>query len=331
MKPLFTLLISLLLLVTHTNCKKKKKDSPASPVTSTGTGSGSGVDTSGNKKFSSSREISFAAWLITDIESIISYPFENQLFKGYFWPQSPSAGTVTVIMDTASKYLVVSFNNTKGKDGKIRNGSIFAQYGQDALAPHSRLSHEYKFSASITLSNYSVDGYLIQLNNVAPYSVLKNKLATSAYNPATTKITWDFSGLFMITHPLDPTYNINCTAIITKTLFNNTDPLVMTSSSSNINWDKAHVQYGGEINGTFMNNTFVYTIDPKNQISKYFICSPKTSDSLSTALHPFTHGTANFVSEGDGYVKLIDYGPDIDCDNFGRITYKGVPYGVSFY
>jgi hypothetical protein len=322
MKKIFALVFSLLLFTTLTNCKKEKPQSPGTPPTSPGTSSG--IDTSGNKKFNTSRDVSFATWLATDIESIISYPLENDLTKGHFLPQSGSSNTVQIIVDSLAGFMAISFNNVKCKDGKLRKGTIIATF----LSP-KRFSHDSGFKVDIHLVGYSVDGYDIMNDYSKGNLILKNTLTSSNFNPITTKLTWELTGGISVDYPQR---HVSWNGPLVKTLQNATDQTVMPSSTSNINWDKAKVQYTGTVTGsTYDYKPFTYTIDNLVPIIKDYQCTPILTDNLITQFHPFIDGKVIFLSDNDSLAKTIVYGPQSTCDNYGNIFYKGTYYGVSFY
>jgi hypothetical protein len=282
-----------------------------------------------NAEVTSSKDISFATLIISDIEMMMGLVGENNFF-GFYSNTSTSAGTCTVIRDTQAKYLIVAFNDAKCKDGRTRNGSIFLQYGQNGLGADYYRS--YGFSGNISLSNYFVDGWLVEVNSPTVPVTIGNLVSSPNFDPAVTNLSWKFQGNLKLTHPTDPGRNIVWNGTLVKTLTNTSDPLVFSPTKTvSINWSKAKVNYTGTVTGTTNQSvSYNYLISTNDPLVREFSCSHVPAGTTGvTDFHPIIKGSSTFTTS-NYHPRTINYGPQGACDNSGTVSFKGETYNVDF-
>jgi hypothetical protein len=287
-----------------------------------------------NNELQSSKDITFSTLLISDIDIIMSFPAENDFYEGFHLPipdaNSGSSGTVTSIRDISSKYVFVSFSQTKCLDGRNRSGSISMEYDKNGL--NAVNYHDFGFSSSINLYNYLVDGWKIELFDAAVPATIGNLVGSANYDPAHTNLSWKIQGKFKLTHPTDPGRNIIWDGTLVKTLINTGDTSVFSPSKTQpINWDIAKVQYTGTVTGTTGQTvSFNYLVDGNKPLTRDFNCAfvPPGSTGV-TEFHPFVNGAATFTT-ANYHPRTIDYGPQNACDNSGTVSFKGETYNVNF-
>jgi len=310
---------------------------------------------------------SFANYVASDIEMACSFMGENAynttFYSEYPGSSSGNTGTVSIIRDTTNividgkphDQLVMAWNSTRCIDGNFRDGSIFMYVPQ---IPNQRYSRDFKFQGRINLSNYKVNGWLIELYDPGAPVYLYNTLASSNYSTTTTKLTWRFAGKLKFTHPTDPQKNMIWDGQLFKTLENTSNPAVFApSKQAAITWSNAVISYSAKVTGTVPkvddegkviepNVGFDLTVDGVRPLVRDFKCSPDkvsgvtfaptgTVVQLGDEHHPFKTGVASFTV-GTAYPRQIYYGNegepqlDIQCDNTGEVLIKGTSYKVNF-
>jgi hypothetical protein len=297
-----------------------------------------------DQELQSTRDITFAAEVISDVDMICSFIGEEDMDPSFYVQQPVSgSGTVTAIRNTLEDKVILGFNRTRCMDGKIRDGSVNMEYRN--ANPNAGYYPEYGFEGRVTLLEYKVNGWLIKTTNGEP-CVVKNLLSSPAYNPAQTKLSWSISGSFDFTHPADPSRNMTWKGTIIKTLANTADPDVFAPDrASPIKWSRAVVNYQGMVTGfTSGNVPYQFEMSAKYPLTRDFTCYPeKVGGVISTdpvvrtwniERHPFVSGVASFTT-GALYPRQIYYGnEDSDlswqCDNSGVVLIKGILYKVDF-
>jgi hypothetical protein len=328
--PLF---ISMLLL---TSCVDKKANVAPEPDT----------------EIASARDVSHALFCLTDIDMICSYIGEDQFYTN---PYTAVNGTITPNRNLIGQYLIYSWYKTACVDGKFREGTVFLKYALDPVhfpqqTPNSLYMREKGFAGRLSLTDYYVDGWKIEIVNDA---YIYNALASSDYDPAVTKLTWYIGGKFKFIKESHPDSSMTIDFRINKTLVNSTSKEVFnatkTNKNTNIQWSNGIVAYDGEMNGTtFSGEPFTMTISKQTPLVRDWSCSPDRYLGVAATatpgvfaptaeqFHPFVKGVATFVP-GNKYPRQIFYGnegdPDLQpqCDNTGMILIKGNSYKVTFY
>ncbi len=314
----------------------------------------------------SSIDAAWATFVVSDIEMQCGFSGEDNQAGGFYaevpgtcctGTNTANQGSTTPTRDLSVKMITMSFNSTFCLDGKLRHGSVLAKYGMNPTvftnplqAPGSIYAHDYSFGALVTLSDYRVDGWLIETQNGEP-ALLRNTLSSPAYDPSKVQLTWTFSGKFIFIHPSDPSKNITWEGTLRKTLVNSTDKRVFKATlnhtnDSLINWKKGIVSYEVNAKGfTSGNIPFTIEVNSANPLIRDFSCSPdKIADVTNTGtvifqriseFHPFISGIMAFTT-GSKYPRQVYFGneglADLpgQCDNSGEILIKGNTYRVDF-
>jgi hypothetical protein len=270
-----------------------------------------------NSDLQSSKDINFAATTLTDIEMICAFIGEGYPMPFFYEPATGSA-SVSVSRDTIINYMLISYNNTLCKDGKVRDGIIALNYAVNG--PQAKYYRQYGYSGKLQLINYKVDGWKVILANT---STISNKLGSSNFNPATTNLSWDLAGEFILVRQND---TIRWNGTITKLLTNTSDPTVFLGLNKPINWNLAKVQYFGTASGTCKNLAYTFQLDANKPPLRDFVCSvPGTQQ--GSQIRPFTAGEALFTIS-NYHPRKINYGPPQVCDNKGTVSFKGEVYNI---
>jgi len=315
-------------------------------------------------------DATWANHVVTDMDMICSYLGENVYLQGtpFYFPvpgtENPAtaSGTITAIRDSSSKDLIMSFNQTKCLDGRVRDGSIFISYKKDPISnpsanENSRYYRDFGFVGRVRLSDYKVDGWLIKLFNPNAPAYIYNKISTDKYDPKTTDITWLIAGKFLLVHPTDTTKNIVWNGQLMKKLSNTEDPKVFApSKAAAITWTNAVLHYYGSVEGnTSRTVPYKMEINEATPLVRDWQCSPdKVMGVVSTPTtggnfvltqrveeyHPFIRGIASFTtgynSNDEKYPRQIFYGNEgsqdlqWQCDNVGEVQIKGISYAVNW-
>jgi hypothetical protein len=286
----------------------------------------------------SSKDISFATSLISDIEMMGSFMGEEILNTTFynFIPGTEGTlgfgtGTYSCVRDDGANFATMAFNKTKCLDGKTRNGSVFMLYDQAAIKTGAGHARDFQFAGDISFGNFVVDGYKIELYDPNAPMKLINTVTSSGYNPATTNLTWKIIAKIKLTHD-DPSKNMVWDGVLTKTLTNTGDPTVFAQDkASAINWNKAKIAYSGMVTGMTAGSVpFSCSIDNSNPIKREFTCAfVPTGTSGVTEFHPLIGGVASFTTS-NFHPRIINYGPTATCDNSGTVTFKDETYNVDF-
>lgn len=326
----FFLILGTLLLLSY--CKKENKrlenPNPAPPATDPYTYS---------SDLQSSKDISAATYHLLDIDMMAA--FVGQRTFNHFYtnvPSAPSTNSSTAIVDTMSQMFSISFNNTPGRDGKQRTGSVFFYYGynfnfnRDAKPQGYRYCN-YGFSAAIYLFNYSVDDWLIELADSATPAHIICRVSSPTFDPATINLSWEISGKFRISNLHASGRDMIWDGKITKTLTNTSEAAVFNPNKMQaIDWPSAQVSYSGQVTGTYNSLPFTYTTNNTNSLHRDFTCSVLyASKPEITQFHPITNGVA-VLSLSNYHPRTIDHGPLPACDNSGVISFHGETYKVDF-
>jgi len=211
----------------------------------------------------------------------------------------------SVVVDTATKKVTVTFNNTVCADGRVRSGVLIFDYSQS-----SNGATKYRmpgFKCSVTSSNYKVDGNLITITN----KTIQNTTANN-FNPQTTNLTWVINSNISITKTDGSVLTWICTR--NKTLLNTSDTSVYKGNNKPIVWTLARVGITGSANGvTAQGNNYSAVIT--SQLVRDFTCSP---NSAQIHRHPFIQGVLEFTPEGK-LTRRINYGAGT-CDQEATVS-----------
>lgn len=292
-------------------------------------------------------DASWATFALTDIEQISAFIGENQPLNHFYkdipgsYNSANSTGSITATRDTngASKNINVAFNKSWCYDGHFREGTLFWFYNYDAdydkfvgnnKNSNARYSHDYGHVARISLIDYKVDGWQIDIDNTKHgliRAVVAN-LMPANYVAANTPIRWRFVGDFTFTHPTDPSKNMSVSVDLVKKLVNSTDKKIYDQSTrgATINWSNfftgtstqptpsvattaAYVAYTGTVSGNTQNGAkFRMVIDSLHPLIRDFLCYADKIGGVTVTtttagivpryqeFHPFIQGISSFTT-----------------------------------
>ena len=254
----------------------------------------------------SSIDVSYATFIATDIDMISAFIGEDASIAPKFYAASPTSnGTVTVIRNTSSNRVSITFNKTTCMDGRLRDGAIFMfflekgdllpnatpPYGNDDYSwPYMQkkpasgnelYTRDYNFTGRITLEEYKVDGWLVDNKDFENPNDATNNVNIFLYNlrttpdvPVTSNLKWEFKASLKMTKD---TETMAWKGTLTRTLDNSLDPKVFnaTTAQSAINWSLSTVSYVGSAFGLTPGNApFTYKIYENAPVRRNFSCSP---------------------------------------------------------
>lgn len=295
---------------------------------------------------SSSAEAMLSTFMISDIEMIAAYIGQGDFYPEFCSP-SPSADPngFNSFQQFNPEYRVAIFNNIECRDKHKRQGSVYLKY--DNSEPNTNYYHNYRFHGQINLSDYRLDGWLINTKDGLPIH-LYNELTSPVFNPEVTNLSWTIEGEFEMTHPTDPSKNMTWSGKLTKVLTNTSDPLVYKANRPfPVDWTKAQVAYYGSASGhTSDNQSFELNINSYFPLMRDFSCYPDEIGGIESLQpvktwknesHPFIGGVVDFKT-GNKYPRVIYCGNENSgnkgskpCDNKGLVLIKGNTYPVDFY
>lgn len=315
------------------------------------------VEPVADKELQSSIDASFANYIVTDIDMICSFVAENNLYPKFYLP-APGSPTFVVNRDADVKQITISFNKTKCVDGRLRDGTIFLRYAADPLfnpnpPPNTDYYRDFGFIGRVTLSNYKVDGWLVENSPGSTYFLIKNK-RLDANRPIVNNISWTIEGNLQFTDSSSVVPKITWKGMLTKTLANMSDTSVFknepkTVLSTAVKWPNAKVAYTGSFSGvTSYSVPYSYKIYDATPIGRDFKCFPdKVAGVVLTPtltpyyeeFHPFVSGIASFTTANlypreiyfDNAENKYSSGTlnlPAQCDNKGVVQIKGIYYPI---
>lgn len=323
-----------IILVVFFACNKdeNKPSSPSSPS------SPSGLTPAPDSIADPIKDIEFVLLSISDIEymtGMVGCGKLNQfLYSAQIDSTSPPTSTTSLIRDTLLQYIFCSFNNTRGIDGFLRNGSININY-QNTITPSAIYYTIPDFRAKITFASYKVNGWLIELFNVTNPIELVN-ITPSNFNPISTNLKWTFKGKVKFTHPSDANRDIVCDFSLNKELLNTNDNTVyFHNTDKTITWSISKCKSTGILSGSLGTNTFTYSINNTQPLRRDFTCAiEQPSYTPSKQFHPFIEGACDFTI-GNKTTQHINHNNHINsqpaaCDNDGSVKINNTTYSISF-
>lgn len=324
-----------------TNCTKDKTNPAPTPDTD----------------LTTSTEVVTAQMILSDIHEIAGQVCEtNPFLLGYHdgTPLSTKSGTTIVnsnnaviFADLVNEFFTVTFNNTVGKDGHIRNGVLKFDYSPTSVAAvdHYR---QAQFKCNVTATGYSVDDYTVVINSMSINNTNPVGFPSVApHLPANENLTWDQTSNVSImklsgTTTLTTTFNGKITKTLKNT--NNTSIPMPTGMitytvfpapyTTALYLNKQWCEYTGNGTGVLSNGT-VYTYDITSPLTRNFVSSPEPFMSnggyiMSPERHPFLTGTAVMHPTGR-HERYIDFGTSGDLVDYNaKITIEGISYNTDF-
>ena len=296
----------ILALAAFTSCKKVVKDPPVP-----------------DKETKTAVDIAYATHLVSDVEMICSVMGEddtegrNKFYDPDDCNTTAVTGTVTVVRNLETRRISFNFNQTKCRDGRLRDGTVYlfykyrlpSQVSGDSVKPgaqppidqfdyiypdlpypytgNENYIRDYNFGGRITLEEYKVDGWHIDnkdMENPNPatndvFAYITN-LRPNNNTPVAGDLKWNFKGSFTMKKNLD---SMAWKGSWTKTLDNTEDPNVFKANAQTpITWSLATISYYGEAKGRTPGNVpFNITYHEKSPIVRTFTCAPEVVGSIS--------------------------------------------------
>jgi hypothetical protein len=326
--PVF--IICLFSFLVFTGCKKKESDPPESTTTTTG----SAPDPyTYNPETESSKDISFATFIVADLDMIVAYPGED-IVTGLPY-ESVSNGTVTVVRNIINNNIFVSFNNAKCRDGRTRSGTVGFSYNYDpVLNPTSNSSthfRDFSFAGYFLFFNYVVDGWKVETFDPDKPMYVYNDIPWPAIDPTVTDFDWNIKGKLKLTNTKNE--QVIWDGNLRKKLDNAKDTLVYSlTRKKSINWNLSKLSYTGIVTGSIGASSYTYNVNYPKSLTRDFTCQFSGTSTVTPApthFFPFISGVAGFTIS-NLHPRSVDYGPTGDCDNKGKVTLKNETYDVDF-
>ncbi len=327
-----------------TNCTKNKTNEPPSPDNGT----------------ESTQEMVRLEMILSDIIELagqghdatgISPYLSSTLTAVKVGTTMVTSNPAAVNVQTAFKFYTVTFANTPGNDGHVRNGSLMFDYNATtSTVTPSTIKHSTPgFMATVTSTAYTVDDYSVTINSMT----IKNTThlafpAVSSYSPSNTNLTWNIVADISVAGP-GGTKTLK--ANWDKTLLNTGNqavPMPLTGSQTftifagpsyaTVLWKYAHVSYNGTGTGTTNDGPVSYSI---TTLTRNFNSSPEGYKYITYVApnpnaptmvdaperHPFLSGMMTF-KEGSNATRVVDFGTGNVVDYNAKVTIQGVTYDV---
>lgn len=313
----------------------KDENKPATPSSPS---SPSGLTPAPDSIANPIKDIEFALLSVSDIEymtGMVGCGKLNQfLYSSQIDSTSPPTATTSLIRDTLSQYIFCSFNDTRGVDGFLRNGSILINY-QNTTTPSAIYYTIPDFRAKITFASYKVNGWLIELYNASNPIELVN-ITPSNFNPFSSNLKWTFKGKVKFTHPSDANRDMVCDFSLNKELLNTNDNTAyFHNTDKTITWSKSKCKTTGILSGNLGTNTFTYSVNNTQPLQRDFTCTiEQPSYTASKQFHPFIEGACDFTLANKA-VQHINHNNSVNsqpaaCDNDGSVKINTTTYSISF-
>ena len=247
---------------------------------------------------------------------------------------------------TPTYYREVTFNNTIGKDGRVRNGTLRFDY-----SPSTQITVEYNrhpgFVCDVIATGYSVDDYSVTVNSMRITNTTTLGFPnTPSVTPALYKLTWTSSSNISITRAVgSATETCSWVGTIDKTLLNTNNSAVPMATASpqtftiypgpgygSLDWSKSYCSYSGNGGGTLADGTsytLTYTDCTRNNNSspQKFYSAVGTNMLVTPERHPFISGLMQF-KPGSKPTRDIDFGVGEVVDYNAKVTIEGITYDV---
>ncbi len=321
-----------------TNCTKNKTNDPPSPDNET----------------ASTQEITKTQMIVSDIFEIAGQAGDGASgllpFLSYA-PLSVMQGTTTVnstnavlFVDLVTMYYTVTFNNTVGKDGHVRNGVLKFDFSGSPVSANVQYFRHPAYSGTVTAIGYTVDDYSITINNMLIKNTTPVGFPTVApfFPSAGYKLTWNQSGTVTMLRAAG-TETLTWTGSIDKTLLNTNNtavPMPLIGSQTftiypgpaygSLNWAKAYTSYSGAGTITLPNIgacNFTMTNLTRNNNSSPQAFYAGTGMLVTPERHPYISGLMSF-KPGSKPTRDVDFGTADVVDYNAKVTISGITYDV---
>lgn len=315
-------------------------------------------DTNPDNEVATSQDAITVQMILSDLHEICGQICEANAFllpEHDGTPLAINQGTNVItstnaVVTPGVKSFNLTFNNTVGQDGHVRNGSLDFSYA--ATSPTLVGVDHYRQAGiilDITSTGYSIDNYTVVINNMRIENITPLGFpSVSPYFPSNQNIIWKHTSNVSIIK-MDGTNTMTATIVQTmnKTLLNtnntsipmpsgavaNTFTVYPTPFNSALYMNKQYFEYTGAGTGTLFNGqTYDITLD---KVTRNTVSTPQGFTSVNGTLltpnrHPFLTGKAVFSPSGKSK-RYVDFGESGDkVDYNGTVTIDGITYDVVF-
>jgi hypothetical protein len=330
-----------------TDCTKNKTNEAPSP----------------DYEFETTKDMSRLQMIISDIGEMAAEAGDGAsgILPHHSYPApglSIMQGTVQVnntpavlFVDPVTKYYTLTFANTIGKDGHVRNGTLTYNYYPstytDTEFPAAPPSVDYYrqpgFRCDVTSSGYSVDNNTVtitkfRITNTTPVGFP----SISPYTPANYNLTWrEEVDVTVATGAVVNSVN----GTIYKTLLNTNNTSVPMPGGispqtftiypgpgyATLNWAKAYMSYSGSGVANLQNigatNYTITNVTRNNNSSPEAFYMDGAGMFVSPERHPFLSGMMTF-KPGAKATRDVNYGFGEVVDYNAKVTIEGITYEV---
>lgn len=325
-----------------TNCTKDKTNPQPEP----------------DKDMTTTTEAVNTQMIINDIQELCGQVCESNAFLLNDHDATPVTimqGTNTInssnaMVNVGSNSYTLTFNNTVGRDGRVRNGVLVFDYTATPASVPNKFYRIPGFIVDVTSVGYSVDNYTISINNMRISNTTPIGFpGTAPFFPSATKMSWSQTANVSVmstdgTNTLTTTFN----GTINKTLENTnntaipmppgptaTTYTVFGYSGVNNNFlklDLQHASYVIEGAGTLANGT-AYTLNTTSPLTRNFVSSPElfvvvSNEVITVERHPFLTGMVNFKPTGSSD-RVVDFGESGTIVDYNtKVTIEGITHSL---
>lgn len=269
-------------------------------------------------------DATWATNVMSDIEMMASFLAEREYYSHFYVPVG--SASITPNETPGAKSLFLSFNKTLCRDGHMRDGTIFVQYGNFTSAERQQFipkqypdelldanyARSYGFGCFISLLDYRVDGVKIDTRNKSKL-VLTSEVSSPGYDAAKERLTWRFRGSVDFIDPNNENDNMTWEGDLIKTCINSTNRDSVFKYTANhlnegkIRWVASQITYHGKITGTTPGNRpYTFEIPADKPLLRNFRCYPNKVGNVALSatpgvlsvqaeeFHPFIGGVVDF-------------------------------------
>jgi len=330
-----------------TNCTKNKTNTAPTPD----------AETTATPKLATTTEAVNVQMILSDIHEIAAQVCEtNPFLLGTHdgTPLSTTMGTVTInsanaviFADLMNEFFTVTFNNTIGKDGHVRNGVLKFNYAPTVTSTidHYRLP---TFIFDVTSTGYTMDSYSVQINNMRIENITPAGFPSTIPNTPALGVTLKWkqtADVSIMSMSGSSTLTTTFAGEITKEILNtNNTPIPMPAGYpttytiatypvfSSLKNEKCLNSYVINGNGILADGSS-YTIMTTSPLTRNMVSSPEVFVSfngaiISTERHPFLTGVLSFKPASKS-VRTIDFGASGEIVDYNaKVTVDGTTYDL---
>ena len=338
-----TLLLTSSLLLT--NCTKNKTNDPPVPDNNT----------------QSTAEVTELQMILNDLVEIggqandgasgLSPYLSSTLTSVKVGTTTVMSNPATLFLDLTNKFYTVTFNNTPGNDGHVRNGVLKYDYATSTNSLVPQIFYRTPgYIAFVTGTAYTIDNYSITINSMTIRNLIQVGFPTSGpLNPTNTNLAWGITADISVA---SPTWTRTITGDWTKTLLNTNNqavPMPLTGtqtftvyqgpSYASLSWNKAHVSYSGTGSANVGAGPLTYTLtsctrnfnsspEGYKYIKYVYPANPMSQSTVDDPeRHPFLSGLMSFRGTGSA-LRQVDFGTGDVVDYNAKVTIQGITYDV---